>query len=463
MIWTPETGALDLKSLRTLYAGGKITPVDVVNAIHDRIAARGDDGVWITLPGREDSIARAKAVMARGTHQTLPLYGVPFGIKDNFDLEGVATTMAVPAWSRIAETSSPTITTLIEAGAIPIGKQNMDQLGMGLVGVRTGYTVPACVFDDAYISGGSSSGGAVSVAANLVSFACANDAAGSGRVPAALNNIVGYKPTPGLVPRLGRSVAGMVGSDNFLTLNIADAVTLSNLWFRYDPEDPFSKPAAATFHLSLADEIAPFRFAVPDAASIDFDGDAEAERLFFENVARLETLGGTRVEIDISPYLTAARLLYEGPYIAQRYANFGPRMEQDPTALHHATAKILSWGRQYSAADLFEVQYRMGRYVQMSRALFRDIDVLVTPTSPSTYTIADMQRDNIALNAKMGTYTNFVNLLDLPAVSIPAGFRADGKSLGTMLIGPSLGDGDILNLGAALHTALDIAPGLRVA
>jgi allophanate hydrolase len=301
------------------------------------------------------------------------------------------------------------------------------------------------------------------VAANLVSFACANDAAGSGRVPAALNNIVGYKPTPGLVPRLGRSVAGMVGSDNFLTLNIADAVTLSNLWFRYAPEDPFSKPAAATFHLSLADEIAPFRFAVPDAASIDIDGDAEAERLFFENVARLETLGGTRVEIDISPYLTAARLLYEGPYIAQRYANFGPRMEQDPTALHPATAKILSWGRQYSAADLFEVQYRMGRYVQMSRALFRDIDVLVTPTSPSTYTIADMQRDNIALNAKMGTYTNFVNLLDLPAVSIPAGFRADGKSLGTMLIGPSLGDGDILNLGAALHTALDIAPGLRVA
>lgn len=459
MTWSPRTGALDLRTLHGLYASDTLNPVDVVNAVHDRIAERGDDGVWITLLDREDSIARARAVMERGTPETLPLYGVPFGIKDNFDLEGTPTTMAVPAWRRMAEVSSPTIDAMIAAGAIPIGKQNMDQLGMGLVGVRTGFTVPSCVFDPAFISGGSSSGGAVSVAAGLVSFACANDAAGSGRVPAALNNIVGYKPTPGLVPRSGRSKAGMVGSDNVLTLSVADAVTLTNLWIRYDPEDPFSKPAAADFRLALGDAQARFRFAVPDADSIDFDGDPEAERLFAESVARLIALGGIAVEIDMMPYLTAAKLLYEGPYIAQRYANFGARMEQDPTALHPATAEILTWGRKYSAADVFEVQYRMGRYAQMARALFADVDVLVTPTSPSTYTIADLQQNNISLNAKMGTYTNFVNLLDLPAVSIPAGFRNDGKSLGTMLIGPTLGDSTILTIGANLHNALGLAPG----
>jgi len=297
------------------------------------------------------------------------------------------------------------------------------------------------------------------VAANLVSFACANDAAGSGRVPAALNNIVGYKPTPGLVPRSGKSAAGMVGSDNFLTLNVDDTVTLSNLWFRYDPTDPFSKPQAATFRLTLDTTVAPFRFAVPDAASVDFDGDAESERLFHASVTLLETLGGTRVEIDVTPYLTAARLLYDGPYISQRYANFGRKMEEDPTALHPVTAEILSWGRNYSAAELFEVQYRMAGYAQMARALFQTVDILVTPTSPSTYTIADLQRDNIALNAKMGTYTNFVNLLDLPAVSIPAGFRVDGKALGTMLIGPPLGDAAILSIGAALHATIALPSG----
>lgn len=460
MDWNAETGPLDLATLRDLYTSERLTPVDVVNAVHDRIAERGDDGVWITLLSREDAIVRAKEVMARGTPETLPLYGVPFGIKDNFDLEGVPTTMAVPRWTRVAETSSPTITALIEAGAIPIGKQNMDQLGMGLVGVRTGYSIPSCVFDKEFISGGSSSGGGVSVAAGLVSFACANDAAGSGRVPAALNNIVGYKPTPGLVPRSGRSVAGMVGSDNFLTLNVADAVALTNLWISYDPEDPFSKPEADTFRLELKDAPPQFRFAIPDAASIDFDGDNEAERLFVESVVRLERMGGTRVEIDMTPYLAAARLLYEGPYIAQRYANFGPRMEEDPSALHPATAEILSWGREYSAADVFAVQYQMKRYAQMARALFAEVELLVTPTSPTTYTVADLHRDNIGLNAKMGTYTNFVNLLDLPAVSIPAGFRADGKSLGTMLIGPSLGDSGILSFGAALHAATGLAPGL---
>ena len=458
--WDPGTGSLDLATLSGLYAAGRLTPEDIVNAVYDRIEARGEDHVWITLIPREETLARATALAATPGATDLPLYGIPFGIKDNVDLAGVPSTAAVKAWTRMPEVTSPLVQTFLDAGAIPIGKQNQDQLGMGLVGVRTDFGVPGCAFDPAFISGGSSSGGGVSVAAGLVSFAIANDAAGSGRVPAALNNIVGYKPTPGLVPRAGTSKAGMVGTENVLTLNVDDAVTLSNFWFAYAPQDPFSKPEADGFRLSGARGPERFRFAIPDAASIVFDGDAEAERLFAENVTRLEVLGGEKVEIDMSPYLEAARLLYEGPYIAQRYANFGPRFEEDPTALCAATAEILSWGRKYSAADVFEVQYRMAGFRQMARQLFREVDVLVTPTSPSTYTIAALQADNIRLNAMMGTYTNFVNLLDMPAISVPAGFRSDGIPQGTMIMGPPLGDDMICAIGKSLHEALGIAPGL---
>ena len=459
MSWDTATGALDIATLRRHYQAGTLTPEAVVDAVHERIAARGEDNVWITLIDRETTRARARALMDRPGAQDLPLYGIPFGIKDNVDLAGMPSTSGVRAWRRMPEHTAPLVQTLIDAGAIPVGKQNQDQLGIGLVGVRTDFGVPSCVFNPAYISGGSSSGGGVSVAAGLVSFAVANDAAGSGRVPAALNNIVGYKPTPGLFPRAAPSAAGMVGTENFLTLTVADAVVLSNLCFRHDPADPFSKPAAANFRLSEARAPQAFRFAIPDARSLDTDGDTESLRLFRESIGRLEALGGSAVEIDLTPFKTAARMLYEGPFIAQRYANFGDRFEAEPHVLHPATAEILSWGRKYSAADLFKAQYIMAGYTQQARALFAEVDVLVTPTSPTTYTIAALEADNIALNAKMGTYTNFVNLLDLPAVSVPAGFRSDGIALGTMLIGPSLGDDLVCRIAAAMHADLGIEPG----
>ncbi|SFE19645.1 amidase family protein [Roseivivax sediminis] len=458
--WDRATGALDIATLKALFARGDLTPDDLIDAIYDRIAARGDDHVWIHLIDRETSKARARTLMADPAAKELPLYGIPFGIKDNVDLEGVPSTAAVRAWGRMPEASSPLVQTLIDAGGIPIGKQNQDQLGMGVVGVRTDYGIPHCVFDTRYISGGSTSGGGVSVGAGLVSFAVANDAAGSGRVPAALNNIVGYKPTPGLVPRAGLSMAGMVGTENFLTLTMEDSVLLSNLWFRYEPGDPFSKPEAEGFRVSCAPPPASFRFAIPDAASLDTDGDTESARLFRENVERLETLGGSAVEIDMTPYLTAAKMLYDGAFIAQRYANFADRFDGNEDALCPPTREILSWGRKYSARDVFKAQYVMAGYRQQIRQLFRDVELLVTPTTPSTYEIEELLADNIALNAKMGTYTNFVNLLDLPAASIPAGFRSDGIALGTMLIGPSLGDDLVCRVGAALHAAIGIAPGL---
>ncbi|MDO6584670.1 amidase family protein [Salipiger sp. 1_MG-2023] len=458
--WDRATGALDIATLKACYADGRLTPETLIDAIYDRIAARGEDHVWIHLIARETSKARARALMADPCAVDLPLYGIPFGIKDNIDLAGLPTTAAVRAWARMADTTSPLVQTLLDAGAIPIGKQNQDQLGMGVVGVRSDYGIPQCCFDSRYISGGSTSGGGVSVGAGLVSFAVANDAAGSGRVPAALNNIVGYKPTPGLIPRARASLAGMVGTENFLTLTMADSVLLTNLWFAYEPSDPFSKPQADGFRITTNPAPDTFRFAIPDEATLDTDGDGDSERLFRENVARLRALGGTAVPIDMTPYLTAARMLYDGPFIAQRYANFGDKFDGDEDALCPATREILSWGRNYTARDVFKAQYVIAGYKQQIRALFKDVDLLVTPTSPSTYTIEALLADNIALNARMGTYTNFVNLLDLPAVSIPAGFRKDGIPLGTMLIGPSLGDDLICRIGGALHAALGIAPGI---
>jgi allophanate hydrolase len=328
----------------------------------------------------------------------------------------------------------------------------MDQFGIGLVGVRTDFGIPSCVFDPAYISGGSTSGGGVAVAAGLVGLAVGGDAAGSGRVPAALNNIVGLKPTPGLVPNTGeRSAAGMVGSHSLLTLTVADAVAATRLLIGYDPNDPFSKPAAADFRLSLEPPPARFRFAVPNDRTLAFAGDGEAERLFEAACRDLEALGGVRVPIDFEPFLTAARMLYEGPFIAQRYANFGPFHEAHPGALHPATAEILSWGKRYSAVDLFKAQYIMAGYKQRALEVLADAPFIVTPTTPTTFTKAELADDNIGRNAIMGTSTNYVNLLDLCAISVPAGFRADGLAQGLMIVGAPLADSRISGLAHAFE------------
>ncbi len=453
MDWDPKTGSLDLGTLRRLYQSGAATPADVVEAVYDRIEARGPDPAWISLVPREQALAMARQ-LAPGDLDTKPLFGAPFGIKDNFNLAGFETTNACRAFAFTAEQTTPLIQRFIDAGAIPIGKNNMDQFGVGLNGTRTDYGVPACVFDPAYISGGSTSGGAVVVAAGLVSFAIGGDAAGSGRVPAAFNNIVGLKPTPGLVPNTGmRSAAGMVGSHSVLTLTVDDAVTATAVMIGYDPDDPFSKPEAETLELELSPVPTKFRFAIPDQASLFFDGDGEAERLFTEGVARLEALGGIAVETDIRPFLEAARLLYEGPFVAQRTANYRGFLSRHGDGVHPATREILSWGERWSAVDLFEAQYAMRGVTQQARMLFRDVEALLTPTTPTTYTIEALEADNIALNARLGTYTNYVNLLDLPAIAVPGGFRSDGLALGLMLVGPSLSDACIASLGRALHRA----------
>jgi allophanate hydrolase len=457
-MWSRQTGSLDFVTLHRAYRAGSLTPADVVHAVYDRIEARGGDAAWIVVLPRADALA-AEGLAATASPVTHPLFGLPMAVKDSFDIAGMTTSEACRAFAHVAERTDPVIGKLLDAGAILIGKNNMDQFGVGLVGVRTDYGAPRCVFDPAYISGGSTSGGGVVVGAGLVSFAVGGDAAGSGRVPAALNNIVGLKPTPGLISLGGRSKAGMSASHTVLTLTVEDAVTATQVMIGFDADDPLSRPESDAIRLEIAPVPATFRFGVPSRATRIFHGDAQAEALFDAAIDRLEAMGGTRVELDYRPFHTVARMLYEDAFIARRYANLRGFYDTHAAEMHPATREIVGWGRGYSGADVFEAQHRLARHKRALLGHFDGIDVLVTPTTPTTFTVAEVEADNIALNAVMGTYTNFVNLLDMCALAVPNGFRPDGLAQGISFVAPALRERDVLAFGAAYHRALGLCMG----
>ncbi|MCB8876802.1 amidase family protein [Acidisoma silvae] len=451
-LWDKQTGSLDFSTLRTGYATG-LTPTEVVLAIFARIDARGEDPAWILPFPRESVLARA-VELERDGQRDLPLWGLPLSVKDNFDIAGYPTAEACRAYSRMATKTDPVVQRLLDAGAIIIGKTNMDQFGVGINGTRTDYGIPRNTFNPAFISGGSTSGGGVTLAAGLVSMALGGDAAGSGRVPAALNNTVGIKPTPGLIALGGGSRAGMSASHNVMTLTVADGVIATRVMIGYDLDDPLSRAEADTFHLKLTALPDVFRFGVPSKATRIFAGDAEAERLFDEAIARLERLGGQPVELDFAPFYAAAKMLYEDAFIARRYANLQSFFDAHEDQIYPATRDIIGWGRGYSGADVFVAQQTLARHARTIRQMTADLDILVTPTTPTTFTIEQMLADNIRNNAMLGTYTNFVNLLDMCAVTVPMGFRGDGQPLGISFVGQALQDSAAASFAQAFHTAL---------
>ncbi len=458
-MWSALTGSLDFATLQAGYRSGALTPRQVVAAVYRRIMARGADPAWTLIVPEEKAIAAAERLVASASPATHPLFGLPMAVKDSFDVEGLPTTEACRAFAHVATRTDPTVRRLLDAGAILIGKNNMDQFGVGLVGVRTDYGAPRCVFNSDYISGGSTSGGGVVVAAGLVSFALGGDAAGSGRVPAALNNIVGLKPTPGLISLGGRSRAGMSASHTVLTLTVQDAVAATQVLIGFDSDDPQSRPEAEATHLRISPMPGRFRFGVPSPETRLFHGDADVERLFDAAIARLERMGGTRVELDYRPFHAVAKMLYEDAFIARRYANLRSFFDLHEAEIYPATRTIVGWGRGYSGADVFEAQYRLARHKRTLLRHFETIDVLVTPTTPTTFRVAEVEQDNIALNAVMGSYTNFVNLLDMCALAVPNGFRADGLAQGISFVAPELQEATILAFGAAWQRALGLPMG----
>ena len=455
MEWNGDNGSLDLATLRQAYASGATSPSAVVDAIYERIARRGHDPAWITLTPRADAMARARAV--ERARSDLPLWGIPFSVKDCNDVPGLPTTNALPQIAYVPDRTGPAIADLFDAGAICIGKTNMDQFGIGLVGMRTPYGACGSVFDEAYISGGSSSGSAVTVAAGLVSFSIANDAAGSGRVPAAFNNIVGLKPTPGLVSNSCVSGGGCVKTIETVSvfaLTVPDALAVLGIIGGYDPAEPFSRPEADAVDLTLRPIPQQFRFGIPAGDALRFFGDGDAEALFKAAVERLEALGGTAVPVDWTPFEETQRILYDGPWIAERALSLDPVLARYQDHIHPVTRQILESGKQYTAQDTFRAIHRIAELKRDTRAIWDAIDVLAVPTAPTTYRKAEIEAEPIALNSRLGIYTNFVNLMGLCGCAVPNGFRSDGLPQGVTFLAPSFQEPRVAAFGAAYHGAL---------
>ncbi|MDF3022493.1 MAG: allophanate hydrolase [Steroidobacteraceae bacterium] len=443
---------LNLSSLRQRYAEGSLTPSTLVEQIISRRHETRDHHIWIHEIGDNALRARARELEGRGAN-SLPLWGVPFAIKDNIDLAGVPTTAACPEFSYLPPQSAPVVQALLDAGAIAIGKTNLDQFATGLVGTRSPYGTCENAFDRSYVSGGSSSGSAVAVALGLASFSLGTDTAGSGRVPAAFNNLIGYKPTLGSLSMRGvvpacRSLDAM----SIFALTAADARRVAAVAVKFDAADAWSRSAGRALRPGWAS--APgFRFGVPRADQREFFGNTAYAELFEDSVTRLQSLGGTPVEIDIEPLLESARLLYEGPWVAERYLATEKLIASRPEALLPVTRQIIEGGAKPLALDAFRAQYRLKDLVRRAAPIWGRIEVLLLPTAGTHYRIAEVDADPIRLNSNLGRYTNFVNLMDLAAVAVPAGFTPAKLPFGISLIAPAWSDGELLALAERVHVA----------
>lgn len=453
----------DLASLRAAYAAG-LTPAAVVDEVLRRNKAWDDPALWLSAPDPARLQARAAhlqvlAEQAGGVPADLPLFGVPFAVKDNIDVAGVPTTAACPAFLYLPQQSATVVARLEQAGAIFIGKTNLDQFATGLNGTRSPSGTPRNSFNAAYVPGGSSSGSATSVGAGLVSFSLGTDTAGSGRVPAGFNNIVGLKPTKGLL-----STSGVVPACRSLdcvsifALTVGDAQAVLGVAAGYDAGDAYSRQAPAG---TLAPRAMPpnFTFGVPAAHELRFFGDELAESAFADAVERLQALGGRRVEIDYAPLRQTAELLYQGPWVAERQAAVGDFIANQPDAVLPVIRQIVAGGGPLTAVDAFRGLYRLEALRKQAAAALATVDLLVVPTSGTIYTVAEMLADPIQLNSNLGYYTNFVNLLDMAALAVPTAIRPDGLPCGVTLIGKAFSDMALAAIGVSLHQTAQLAMG----
>jgi allophanate hydrolase len=442
---------LTISALLDAYRARRVTPVDVIEQICAELAQSQRQNVWITVLPREDLLRHARSLQDRDPRE-LPLYGIPFGIKDNIDLAGVPTTAACPAFGYVPETSAQVVQKLIDAGAIPIGKTNLDQFATGLVGTRSPYGACGNAFDPAYISGGSSAGSAIAVAAGMVSFSLGTDTAGSGRVPAAFNNIIGLKPSCGYVSTRGVVPAcRSLDCVSIFALTSADAARVLEVAQGFDATDEYSRDYAG--QISPLGMRTHLKVGVPREEQLSFFGDHEYEACYARSLRVARELEWQIVEIDFQPYLDAARLLYEGPWLAERYVSLAAFVREHAAELHPVTRQIIERGALPKATDAFSAQYRLKRLQREADAAWKQVDILMIPTAGSIYTIEEVNADPVALNTNLGTYTNFVNLLDLAAVAVPAGFRQDGLPFGVSLIAPRGSDRALLGYADRLHRA----------
>jgi allophanate hydrolase len=464
---------MTLAGLARAYAAGA-SPASVVRAVLARIAARGGDHVWISVRSAADLTAEAEAVAARWPDPAgrPPLFGVPYAVKDNIDVAGLPTTAACPGYAYHPAADAPLVARLRAAGAICVGKTNLDQFATGLSGTRSPYGACESPLLPGLISGGSSSGSAVAVAAGLVPFSIGTDTAGSGRVPAALCGITGLKPSRGLVSTLGTVPAcASLDCPSVFAASVGDASAVLAVIAAFEPADPWSRPLPAP---SPSTASAPGRLRTGVPRDPQFYGDTAAEAAFAA-VVRLAGgtcaqpggrpgpgLGGAEVEpalvLDIADFLLAGKLLYEGPWVAERLTAVGDFAAAHPDLLHPVTRAVLDGGRGQSAADAFRGLHRLAELRAATRTVWESVDVLLVPTVPTTFTVEEMLAEPVRRNSVLGHYTTFANLLDLCAAAIPAGFTAAGRPHGVTLLAPAGSDALLAAAAARLERLLGGGP-----
>ncbi len=397
--------SFDAAALARAYEAGTITPAEVVEDALARIAARGADGVWIALAERARLLDDARALARRrAAGERLPLYGLPFAVKDNIDVAGLPTTAACPAFAYRPAADASVVARLVAAGALVVGKTNLDQFATGLVGVRSPYGIPRNPFDERFIVGGSSSGSGVSVAAGLVSFALGTDTAGSGRVPAAFNNIVGLKPSRGLLSTTGVVPAcRSLDCVSVFALTVEDAAAVADIARGFDASDPASRPEADAFRFAPVAGPPRFRFAVPAGAALDFLGDGRAAELYQRALVHLEALGGERVDIDFGPFLEAGGLLYDGAFVAERLEAGGRTLAENPAALVAPVRAIFEAATRFDARAAFAAQHQLAMLRRRAGALLSAVDFLFVPTTPTIYPIDEVEAEPLRLNASART------------------------------------------------------------
>ncbi len=442
------------------HRAGQTDPAKTIARSFQRIRDHGDPAIFITLRDEAEAVAEAEALKSKDA-ATLPLYGVPVAVKDNIDVAGLPTTAACPAFAYQPTQDANTVARLRAAGAIVIGKTNLDQFATGLVGVRSPYGIPKNPVRDGLVPGGSSSGSAVAVSAGLVPLSLGTDTAGSGRVPAMLNNIVGLKPSLGLMSTAGVLPAcRTLDCVSIFSLTVDDAMTALNVMAGYDAADPFSQHRSVSAVTAFP---AGLKLGIPRKGQLQFFGDNVAEKEYEAAVARLVALGATPVEFDLEPFYETARLLYEGPWVAERYLVIRDLLASNPDAVHPVTREITLKGAKISAADTFAALYRLEALRQISRKTFETIDVMALPTAPTAYTVEQLLANPIELNSRLGTYTNFVNLLDLCGLAVPAAMRTDGIPFGITLLAPANQDAKLASIGRAFHNGTKLAVGAKAA
>ncbi len=426
------------------HAAGTGSPTKTAARVADAIAARGDDGTWLSTVPRDELLAAAEEIEKRPGARTLPLYGVPFGVKDSIDVEGVPTTLACPDYAYVAPATAPAVQRLLDAGALYVGKTSLDQFATGLNGTRTPHPIPRSVYGSDLISGGSSSGSALAVALGQVPFAVATDTAGSGRVPAALNGVIGYKPSRGLISTVGLVPAcRSLDCISVMAGSIDDVDRIFGVMAGRDDADPWSRDRGPRYAGG------PIRVGLPPADELEFFGDSamrDAHMAFRAQVSRV----GTVVEVSLEPFLAAGALLYQGPWVAERLVVFGDFLAAQPDSIHPVVREILRGGQKYTAVDAFAALQRLAELKATVDRLWRSMDVLVVPTIGTTFTVPEVLAAPIECNTKLGHYTHFGNLLDLLGVAIPLGTTPDGRPYSAMLLGAAQTDDTALQFAANL-------------